>query len=138
MDAQLKSLNNKMEISRCVSLSRIDAKHNPVTAFIRLHEALHFILSSDNPQEDLVWYKDELNERMAHIAKTCFKFETPNKIQELKNCYMADKEKVKVNENYFLVHAWYDILMDMFENNLDDIANKILNESVEPYNSEII
>ena len=124
VDAQLKSLNNKMEISRCVSLSDANVVHNPILSFVRLHEALQYLLSSDSFKEDFVWYKKELCERMMVIDKTDFGLDVANMIQQLKDCYKVDMENVMAHENYFMVKDWYEEMMKRFDKVLDNIAKE--------------
>lgn len=131
-------LNNKMEISRCISLSRIEAEHNPIMAFIRLHEALQFILLSDDLEETLDWYKEELVERMERIDRSDFGLDVAGGVQKLKNEYNDDIEIIKTCKYYYIVKDWYEELMKRFEKNLDGFVNEASNECLEQYSDESI
>lgn len=138
IEKKWKNLKNEMEINRCISLSRAEIAHNPIMAFIKLHEALQFLLSSDNPKEDLGWYKEELCERMAHIDKSDFSLDVPKEVQQLKNNYKNAQEKVKTHENYFIVQVWYEEMMKRFEKFLDGMVKTASEEEAEPYSSRMM
>lgn len=131
VEKQRKSLKNEMELVRCVCLSRAAIVEDPLLSFVRLHEALQFILSSDEIKENLGWYKEELCERMAHIGEEDFGLDVPAGILGFRKEYKDDAERIRRHTNYIIVKEWYEEMMRRFEKILDNIVKEVTAEGGE-------
>jgi len=121
-------LRNEQEENRCVFMARMCYKENmPQDAFIRLHEALLFMLSTNIIKESLKWYFDELELYMKNIKADSFNDwedlqQLVERVNDFKCLFADDMDSIMNHKCYFVIKDRYEELMNKFDIRLKNIT----------------
>ena len=121
-------LKNEQNEDRCVIMARLFFRTDmPLDAFIRFHEALVFMLSTNSIKDGLKWYFEELEKCMKNISMISFHdWEDVQRLEvrvnDFKGLFVDDCDSIKKHKNYYIVKDRYDELMKKFEIRLENIA----------------
>lgn len=121
-------LKNEQNEDRCVVMARLYFRTDmPLDAFIRFHEALVFMLSTNSIKEGLKWYFEELEMYMKNISVDSFHDwedvqQLAVRVNGFKGLFVDDSDFIKKHENYYIVKDIYEELMNKFEIRLENVA----------------
>lgn len=95
-------------------------------AFLKMLGAFRCALDVDHKEDGYGWMLDELKDYMLMINNihpfSGSSDETPNKIQEYKDCFKEDDKAIRNHKNYYIIRDLYEPLMSEFEKRLNNIA----------------
>lgn len=123
-------LKNEQNEDRCVIMARLFFKANmPLDTFIRFHEALVFMLSTNSIMDGMKWYFEELELYMRNINENSFHGwedvqQLEERINDFRRLFVDDNNSIEKHENYYIVKDRYEELMNKFEIRLENIAKE--------------
>ena len=101
-------------------------------AFLHLHSALKYALSTNHKSEGYKWILDDLESYMLNITTASFSIvmhclspkEYIREVNKFKALYKATDTIIRKHANFLYIKARYEVLMVKFEKRLDNISNQ--------------
>lgn len=125
---ELENEKNKMQEQRCMLMYHVfyNVKDREVDAFLRLHEALQYTLSTEEIYGDMKYYFDDLKNAMCWIdaetiGKCVFQGNLSEKTEAFKYLYKTCSAYIKKHENYYIIKDIYEEMILKFDKRLDNI-----------------